>query len=194
MITASYLNINVFFFCQSQVLGCLIFFSNFRPALLSMQSCLHSSDFLLTNNSVTDKPLLIVIIILLFIMHTACIILYLNNFILNNIYLIQVSLLKRKRYNNFRLPYIVDCRGTRLTSTLSTFHFWYSYSVKRMRLRQQICLNLTPVSICLNFRLIVYFIETQVQQPKIIETCVSCSKLILKILKLSCDSFIIDKK
>ena len=34
----------------------------------------------------------------------------------------------------------------------------------------QICLNFKPVSTCLNFGLIYYFIETQVQQPKIIET------------------------
>ena len=47
-----------------------------------------------------------------------------------------------------------------------------SHTVERMRLRLQISLNLTLVSICLNFRLIVYFIETKVQQPKIIETCV----------------------
>ena len=41
---------------------------------------------------------------------------------------------------------------------------------RSLRLRLQICLNFTPVSICLNFGLIVCFIETQVQQPKIIET------------------------
>ena len=46
-------------------------------------------------------------------------------------------------------------------------------TVERLRLRLQICLNLTPVLICLNFELIVYFIETQVQQPKIIVTCVN---------------------
>ena len=33
-------------------------------------------------------------------------------------------------------------------------------------------LSQSHVSICLKFGLIVYFIETQVQQPKIIETCV----------------------
>ena len=38
-----------------------------------------------------------------------------------------------------------------------------SYTVK---LRLQICLNLTPVSICLNFRLIVYELQIQVQQLK----------------------------
>ena len=38
--------------------------------------------------------------------------------------------------------------------------------VERLRLRLQICLNLTPVSIYLNFGLIVYYVETQVQQPK----------------------------
>ena len=58
----------------------------------------------------------------------------------------------------------------------------------------QIYLNFTPVLIFLNFGLIAYLIETQVQQPKIIEACVQCLKLIKKILKLSCDTFIIDKK
>ena len=43
---------------------------------------------------------------------------------------------------------------------------------EHLSLRLQICINLTPVSIYLNFGLVVYFIETQVQQPKIIETCV----------------------
>ena len=42
-------------------------------------------------------------------------------------------------------------------------------TIERLRLRLQICLNLTPVSTCLNFGSIVYFIETQVQQPKIIK-------------------------
>ena len=46
----------------------------------------------------------------------------------------------------------------------------------------------------LDFGLIFYFVETQVQQPKIIETCVLCSKIIKKIPKLPCDTFIIDKK
>ena len=64
-----------------------------------------------------------------------------------------------------------------------------SITVERLRLRLQICL--APVLICFNFGLIVYFIETQVQQPKIIETCVQCSKLIKKILKLPCDTVII---
>ena len=45
-------------------------------------------------------------------------------------------------------------------------------TVERLRLRLQICLNLTPVSICPNFRLIVFYRETKVQQPKIIEKCV----------------------
>ena len=45
-------------------------------------------------------------------------------------------------------------------------------TVECLRLRLQICLNFKPVSICLNFGFIVYFIETQVEQPKIIETCV----------------------
>ena len=46
------------------------------------------------------------------------------------------------------------------------------YTVERLRLRLQICLNLTPVSIGLNFGRIVYFIKTQVQQKKNIEICV----------------------
>ena len=45
-----------------------------------------------------------------------------------------------------------------------------------------------------NFGLIVYFLEIQVQQPTIIETCIQCAKLLKKILKLPCDTFIIDKK
>ena len=45
-------------------------------------------------------------------------------------------------------------------------------TVERLRLRLQICLNLTPVSVCLNFGLNAYFMEPQVQQPKIIEACV----------------------
>ena len=44
------------------------------------------------------------------------------------------------------------------------------FTVKRLRLRLKISLNLTTVSICLNFVLIVYFIETHVQQPKLIKT------------------------
>ena len=44
-------------------------------------------------------------------------------------------------------------------------------TVEHLRLRLQICLNLTPISICLNFGLIVYFIESQVQLPKIIVIC-----------------------
>ena len=47
-----------------------------------------------------------------------------------------------------------------------------TYTVKRLRLRLQICLNLTPVTICLNFGLIVYFIETQVNQPILVEAYV----------------------
>ena len=45
-------------------------------------------------------------------------------------------------------------------------------TVERLRLRLQICQNIKPLSIWLNFGLIVYFIETQIQQPKIIKTCV----------------------
>ena len=45
-------------------------------------------------------------------------------------------------------------------------------TVERLKLRLQICLNLTPVLICLNIGLTVYFMVTQVQQPKIIATCV----------------------
>ena len=46
-----------------------------------------------------------------------------------------------------------------------------SITVERLRLRLQICLNLMQVSICLNFGRIVYFMETEIQKPKIIETC-----------------------
>ena len=44
-------------------------------------------------------------------------------------------------------------------------------TVERLQLRLQICLNVTAVTICLNFELVVYFVETQVEQPKIIKTC-----------------------
>ena len=39
-------------------------------------------------------------------------------------------------------------------------------TVKRLRLRLQICLNVTSVHTCGNFGFIVYFVEAQVQQPK----------------------------
>ena len=42
----------------------------------------------------------------------------------------------------------------------------YASTVERLRLRLHICLNLTPVSIYLNFRLIVYIVETKIQQQK----------------------------
>ena len=45
-----------------------------------------------------------------------------------------------------------------------------SYTVERLRLRLHICLNLTPVSIGLNFRLIVYYVQTQVSQLKKFES------------------------
>ena len=67
------------------------------------------------------------------------------------------------------------------------------YTVERLRLRLQICLNLTPVSICLNFGLIVYFIETQAATKDNwnMRLMLEINK---RIPKLSCDAFVIDKK
>ena len=51
-------------------------------------------------------------------------------------------------------------------------HYDFIHTVELLRLRLQVCLNFMTVSISLKFGFIVYFIETQVQLPKIIEACV----------------------
>ena len=67
--------------------------------------------------------------------------------------------------------YNISCSKDR-GGKIINYVFLVSLVYIRLRLRLQICLNLTPVSIYLNFRLIFYFIETHVQEPKIIKTCI----------------------
>ena len=76
----------------------------------------------------------------------------------------QIRIYLFKKYAN------IFCRSVAVWNTGT----WYTYeknsTLERLRLRMQICLNLTPVSICLNFKLMFITYKLKYSNFKLLES------------------------